>query len=68
MFGGNRVFGELEGVEKLIGSMWVFGDIIDVDVSFVVNNIEWVSLVLGVLDSSLMCIVDLVCVSVCIEL
>lgn len=68
LLGGNRVLGELEGAEKLIGSMRALGDTIDADASFVANNTEWASPVLGALDSSPMCTADPACASARTEL
>jgi putative drug exporter of the RND superfamily len=61
MFGGNKTLGEIDTAARLVSSIRVLGDMLQVNFSGVMNNFEWVDAVVAALDASLICDANPVC-------
>ena len=61
MFGGNKTLGEIDTAARLVSSIRVLGDMLQINFSGVMNNFEWVDAVVAALDASLICDANPVC-------
>jgi putative drug exporter of the RND superfamily len=61
MFGGGRTLGEIDTAARLVSSIRVLGDMMQINFSGVMNNFEWVDAVVAALDASPICDANPVC-------
>lgn len=61
MFGGGKTLGEIDTATKLVASVRVLGNTLQINFSTMMNNFEWIDAVVAALDTSLVCDASSIC-------
>jgi putative drug exporter of the RND superfamily len=61
MFGGARTLGEIDTAARLVNSIRMLGDMLQINFAAIMNNFEWVDAVVAALDASLICDANPIC-------
>jgi RND superfamily putative drug exporter len=61
MFGGGKTLGEIDTATKLVSSVRVLGNTLQINFSTMMNNFEWIDAVVAALDTSLVCDASSIC-------
>jgi RND superfamily putative drug exporter len=61
MFGGATTLGEIDTAARLVGSIRMLGDMLQINFSAIMNNFEWVDAVVAALDASPVCDANPIC-------
>jgi RND superfamily putative drug exporter len=61
MFGGAKTLGEIDTAAKLVSSIRMLGDTLQINFSGIMNNFDWVDAVVAALDASLVCDANPIC-------
>lgn len=55
MFGGSKTLGEIDTATKLVSSVRVLGNTLQINFSAMMDNFEWIDAVVAALDTSIVC-------------
>jgi RND superfamily putative drug exporter len=61
MFGGATTLGEIDTAARLVGSIRMLGDMLQINFSAIMNNFEWIDAVVAALDASPVCDANPIC-------
>src|SRR6185312_4082808 len=61
MFGGGKTIGEIDTATKLVSSVRVLGNTLQINFSTMMDNFEWIDAVVAALDTSVVCDASSIC-------
>lgn len=61
MFGGGKTLGEIDTATKLVSSVRVLGNTLQINFSAMMDNFEWIDAVVAALDTSVVCDASSLC-------
>ena len=61
MFGGGKTLGEIDTATRLVSSIRILGNMLQINFSSMMDNFEWIDAVVAALDTSVVCDASSIC-------